>query len=177
RRQRVGLIAVGHPSDEEPGLPLEALAEQANDIFGEERRVGAALGGDREAGAGEDRPCLLGTRRGHERRPLGRPRDLFGEVGGEAGAGRPDPRHNRLVTELFYTIADADCAAARRAVLERNLKERVSFRNLDYPEVAADFSARGGRTAPALWDGERLHQGLLAVTAVLDRMRAAPAPP
>ena len=80
------------------------------------------------------------------------------------------------MTELFYTIADADCAAARRAVIDRDLKERVSFRNLDYPEVEADFTARGGRTVPALWDGERLHQGLPAVLAELDRMRAAPAP-
>ena len=80
------------------------------------------------------------------------------------------------MTELFYTIADADCAAARRAVLDRGVKELVSFRNLDYPEVAADFTARGGRTVPALWDGERLHEGLPAVTAVLDRMKAAPAP-
>jgi hypothetical protein len=79
------------------------------------------------------------------------------------------------VAELFYTIANADCAAARRAVLERELKERVSFRNLDYPEVTADFTARGGRATPALWDGERLHQGLAAVIAVLDRMKAAPA--
>lgn len=80
------------------------------------------------------------------------------------------------MTELFYTIAGADCAAARRAVLERDLKEHVSFRNLDYPEVAADFTARGGRTIPALWDGERLHEGLAAVLAELDRMKAAPAP-
>jgi len=76
------------------------------------------------------------------------------------------------VTELFYTIADADCAAARRAVLDRDLKEQVNFRNLDYPEVAADFTARGGRALPALWDGELLHEGLPAVLAELDRMTA-----
>ena len=80
------------------------------------------------------------------------------------------------MTELFYTIADADSAAARRAVLERELKERVSFRNLDYPEVAADFTARGGRKFPALWDGERLHEGLSAVVDELDRLKASPAP-
>lgn len=74
--------------------------------------------------------------------------------------------------ELFYIIASADCAAARRAVLDRGLKEKVNFRNLDYPEVAADFAARGGKTLPALWDGQALHEGLAAVTAELDRLQA-----
>ena len=79
------------------------------------------------------------------------------------------------MTELFYTIADTDCAAARRAVLDSGLKEVVNFRNLDYSEVAADFTARGGRAVPALWDGERLHQGLEKVLAELERMKAAQA--
>jgi hypothetical protein len=69
--------------------------------------------------------------------------------------------------ELFYTIADADSAAARREVVERGLKPRVNFRNLYYPEVTADFTARGGTKVPALWDGETLHQGLPAVLARL----------
>jgi hypothetical protein len=72
--------------------------------------------------------------------------------------------------ELFYTIADRDCAAARRAVLDAGLKDVVDFRNLYYPEVQADFEARGGRTVPALWDGQVLHQGLAAV------LRALPGP-
>jgi hypothetical protein len=72
--------------------------------------------------------------------------------------------------ELFYAIADADCATARRVVIERGLKDSVDFRNLYYPEVQADFDARGGRAIPALWDGQVLHQGLAAV------LRALPAP-
>jgi hypothetical protein len=80
------------------------------------------------------------------------------------------------VTELFYIIADADSAAARRLVSERGLLERVKFRNVDYPEVESDFSARGGKQLPALWDGATLHQGLDAVTAALARLEAEPAP-
>lgn len=75
------------------------------------------------------------------------------------------------MTELFYIIADADCAAARKAVLDDGIRDQVSFRNLDYPEVAADFDARGGTSLPALWDGERLHQGLAAVMDQFSRLK------
>ena len=71
--------------------------------------------------------------------------------------------------ELFYEIADPDCAAARKAAAAR---EDVKFRNMFYPEVVADFEQRGGRVLPALWDGERLHQGL---TDVLARLAGPPA--
>ena len=76
------------------------------------------------------------------------------------------------MTELFYIIADADCATARKAALDAGVREKVSFRNLDYPEVKADYDARGGTTLPALWDGGRLHQGLAAVMAELARLRS-----
>jgi hypothetical protein len=67
--------------------------------------------------------------------------------------------------ELFYIIAGADSAAARKAAAASG--KEVRFRNLHYPEVKADFEARGGTTVPALWDGETLHQGLEAVLAAL----------
>ena len=73
--------------------------------------------------------------------------------------------------ELFYTIADAACAAARKAVIERGLKERISFRNMYYPEVQHDFKARGGHNLPALWDGQTLHEGLNAVLEALPRTK------
>ena len=73
--------------------------------------------------------------------------------------------------ELFYTIADAACAAARKAVIDRGLKQQVSFRNMYYPEVVHDFKARGGTTVPALWDGARLHEGLNAVLGALPAPR------
>jgi hypothetical protein len=72
--------------------------------------------------------------------------------------------------ELFYTIADSDCAAARHEVLARGLEETVGFRNIYYPEAQADFRARGGLKLPALWDGARLHQGLAAVRAELEKL-------
>ncbi len=76
-----------------------------------------------------------------------------------------------VATELFYTIADAACGQARTAVMERGVREQVKFRNLYYEEVRRDFAARGGREVPALWDGERLHQGLPAVLVALDALR------
>jgi len=36
-----------------------------------------------------------------------------------------------------------------------------------YPEVQHDFKSRGGHQVPALWDGERLHEGLKAVETVV----------
>jgi hypothetical protein len=69
--------------------------------------------------------------------------------------------------ELFHVIAEADSAAARKLVVTRSLERVVRFRNLTYPEVQEDFTARLGTVTPAVWDGERLHQGLDAVTAVL----------
>ncbi|HKA89223.1 MAG TPA: hypothetical protein VKE22_16265 [Haliangiales bacterium] len=67
--------------------------------------------------------------------------------------------------ELFYIIAGAESAAARKAALASG--KDVRFRNLHYPEVRADFEARGGKVAPALWDGEKLHEGLEAILKAL----------
>jgi hypothetical protein len=73
--------------------------------------------------------------------------------------------------ELFYVIADADSATARREVQAGPHAGKIRFRNLFYPEVEADFRARGGDKPPALWDGERLHAGLDAIRA---RLSAGP---
>ena len=67
--------------------------------------------------------------------------------------------------ELIYIIADADCAAARKAAVASG--KEIQFRNLYYPEVKADYDARGGTKLPAIWDGTTLHQGLAAVLAVI----------
>jgi hypothetical protein len=69
--------------------------------------------------------------------------------------------------ELFYEIADAASAEARKLVLASERRDDVRFRNLYYPEVRADFIARGGVRPPALWDGRELHQGLDAIRALL----------
>ncbi len=72
--------------------------------------------------------------------------------------------------ELFHAIGDAGSAVARRFVVEHGLEEKVRFRNLHYPEVEADFRARGGTTLPALWDGTRLAEGEEAAIAALARL-------
>jgi hypothetical protein len=76
------------------------------------------------------------------------------------------------MTELFHEVAGVDSAAARRAVLELRLKAAVSFRNVVYPEVLSDLMAHGGSPSrlPALWDGERLHEGLDAVRSALETL-------
>ncbi len=61
--------------------------------------------------------------------------------------------------ELFHRLTDAESAKVRRWLSERQAVEHVRFRNIHYPEVWADFAARGGNQTPALWDGERLHIG------------------
>jgi hypothetical protein len=57
----------------------------------------------------------------------------------------------------------------RKYVADHELLEMVRYRNVVYPEVMADLTARGGtaESVPALWDGERLHVGADAVIAVL----------
>ncbi len=69
--------------------------------------------------------------------------------------------------ELFHRIADPASAAVRRYISDRGLLSEVKLRNLHYPEVEQDFVARGGRSAPALWDGQRLVEGAEAIIARL----------
>lgn len=69
--------------------------------------------------------------------------------------------------ELFHAIGDASSARVRKYVVDHELTEHVRFRNLTYQEVQVDLTARGGTTAPALWDGEKLVQGADAIIARL----------
>jgi hypothetical protein len=78
----------------------------------------------------------------------------------------PPPRK----PELFHAIADAGSAAARRLVVELGLEDALRLRNLAYPEVEADFAARGGTRTPALWDDAILVEGEDAVVAALRRI-------
>lgn len=68
--------------------------------------------------------------------------------------------------ELFHATNEIASASARRRVTELGLD--VRFRNIFYPEVQADFAARGGTQLPALWDGEKLIEGEAAVIAALE---------
>jgi len=72
--------------------------------------------------------------------------------------------------ELFHATNDVGSAEARKLVVDRNLVGKIRFRNVFYPEVQADLDARGGKTTPALWDGERLIEGREAVLAFLTAM-------
>jgi hypothetical protein len=77
------------------------------------------------------------------------------------------------VLELFHRVADPQSAKVRKYVSDHGLLEKVRFRNLVYPEVAADFAARSGVEAPALWDGKALTHGADAIIAKLAAANAA----
>ncbi len=70
---------------------------------------------------------------------------------------------------LYHRIDDPDSAAVRRRVVELGLKPRVDFQNVD-TDGAEAFAKHGGGRVPALWDGERLHEGKRAALAVLETL-------
>jgi hypothetical protein len=70
---------------------------------------------------------------------------------------------------LYHRIDDPDSAAVRRRVVELGLKGRIDFQNVD-TEGAEAFAAHGGGAVPALWDGDRLHQGRAAALARLETL-------
>lgn len=76
--------------------------------------------------------------------------------------------------ELFHVLTEAASARMRRLVVELGLEERVRLRNLYYPEVTADFTARGGTRTPALWDGTHLREGEEAVEQALRELAHEP---
>jgi hypothetical protein len=71
---------------------------------------------------------------------------------------------------LYHRIDDVGSAAARRRVVELGLKPRIDFQNVD-TDGAEAWAEVGGRVVPALWDGERLHEGQRAVLAALETLR------
>jgi hypothetical protein len=71
---------------------------------------------------------------------------------------------------LYHRIDDPDSAAVRRRVVELGIKSQVDFQNVD-TEGAEAFAQHGGRRVPAIWDGERLHEGRIAALAVLETLR------
>ncbi len=73
--------------------------------------------------------------------------------------------------ELFHRLAEPESAAARTLVRELGFLERVSFRNVAFDEHRDALAGRGGGATPALWDGERLHEGLAAIRAALRAAR------
>jgi hypothetical protein len=73
--------------------------------------------------------------------------------------------------ELFHATNDEGSAAARKLVVDRELVDKIRFRNIFYPEVQADLDARGGTTTPAIWDGTKLIEGRAAVLAFLAALK------
>ena len=71
---------------------------------------------------------------------------------------------------LYHRIDDPDSAVVRRRVVELGLKAHVDFQNVD-TDGAEAFASHGGDRVPALWDGERLHEGKHAALAVLETLR------
>ena len=71
---------------------------------------------------------------------------------------------------LFHRLADPGSARVRAWIVERGVKSRIDFQNVD-TEGAAAFAALGGGGIPALWDGRRLEHGadaiLLALGAII----------
>ena len=78
--------------------------------------------------------------------------------------------------ELFHRLEEPRSARVRRWVVDHELAAAVRFRNVAYPEAAADFASHGGQETPALWDGERLFTGaelvIARLQAVLDLGRS-----
>ncbi len=73
---------------------------------------------------------------------------------------------------LFHRLADPASAAVRAKIVESGLKPLIDFQNVD-TEAAEEFASRGGHDVPALWDGERLHEGAAAVRLALGAIIAA----
>ena len=71
---------------------------------------------------------------------------------------------------LYHRIDDPESAAVRRRVVELRLKAQIDFQNVD-TDGAEAFARHGSRIVPALWDGQRLHEGRAAVLAVLETLR------
>ena len=59
---------------------------------------------------------------------------------------------------LYHRLADPASAGIRIWIVERGLKSRIDFQNIEN-EGAEAFAALGGGAVPALWDGARLHVG------------------
>ena len=77
--------------------------------------------------------------------------------------------------ELYHEIdGDGPNVRVRREIVARGLKDRIEFRNIYWPEDREAFEALHGTRTPALWDGQRLHEGEEAVMRALRDIIPAP---
>lgn len=79
----------------------------------------------------------------------------------------------RAALELFHRLAEPESAAARTVVRDLGMLDAVQFRNVAFDSHRDALAARGGAATPALWDGERLHEGIAAIRAALLAARRA----
>ena len=73
---------------------------------------------------------------------------------------------------LYHRVADPASAAIRQKIVASGLKPIIDFQNVE-TDAADEFASRGGREVPALWDGERLHEGSYRVRLALGAIIAA----
>ena len=67
---------------------------------------------------------------------------------------------------LYHRIADKECAAVRKFLVERMLTDQIDFKNIDINEKGrADLESKNGGAidVPALWTGTELLKGLAAI--------------
>ena len=69
--------------------------------------------------------------------------------------------------ELYHELSGDENVRVRREIVARGLKPLIDFRNIYWPEDREAFEALRGTRTPALWDGQRLHEGGEAVLACL----------
>ncbi|MFT3713379.1 MAG: hypothetical protein QM817_37460 [Archangium sp.] len=74
--------------------------------------------------------------------------------------------------ELFHAISDAQSARVRKYIVDHDLVAQIKFRNVAYDEPKKDLSDRGGKAAPALWDGHVLISGADAIIAKLSTVHS-----
>lgn len=71
--------------------------------------------------------------------------------------------------DLFYEEGDPASAKVRAFIEDHQMGDFVRLRDVALDEVRLEWERRGGRGAPALWDGQRWYEG---AESALARMRA-----
>ena len=68
---------------------------------------------------------------------------------------------------IFYQEGDGGSARVLTFIEEHGIQDLVVARDIAFADARAAFDRLRGSSTPALWDGERMHQGAEAVLARL----------